>query len=62
MLAQLQPENPADGCFKPQPLSLKASPVSTGMIDGFVSESDLIKVSIMTGKNFTRGSELPASK
>lgn len=56
MSAQLQSENPADGSVKPQLFSLKTSLVSTGMIDNFVSETDLMKVSIKIyaegGENF----------
>ena len=56
MSAQMQAENAAEGSVKPQLFSLKTSLVSTGMIDNFVSETDLMKVSIKIyaegGENF----------
>jgi mannose-6-phosphate isomerase-like protein (cupin superfamily) len=56
MSAQLNSEAPLEGAVKPQLFSLKTAMVSTGMIDNFVSETDLMKVSIKIyaegGENF----------
>ncbi len=56
MSAQLKPESPAIGTVKPQLFSLKTPMVSSGMIDNFVSVTDLMKVSIKIyaegGENF----------
>ncbi len=55
MSAQLQ-ANQLEGSVKPQLFSLKTPMVSTGMIDNFVSVTDLMKVSIKIyaegGENF----------
>ena len=56
MSAQLQATEAPEGSVKPQIFSLKTSMVSTGMIDNFVSVTDLMKLSIKIyaegGENF----------